>query len=87
MQLSIIKNAAVLLFAGGLATSASISVLAQQGATDGQWRTYGGDAGSTRYSSLDQINASNAAELEVAWMWKADSLLPGAQATSEVNYG
>ncbi|MFN0002564.1 MAG: PQQ-binding-like beta-propeller repeat protein [Pseudohongiellaceae bacterium] len=84
MQLSIIKNAAVLLFAGGLATSASISVLAQQGATDGQWRTYGGDAGSTRYSSLDQINASNAAELEVAWMWKADSLLPGAQATSEV---
>ncbi len=83
MQLSIIKNAAVLLFAGGLATSASI-VLAQQGATDGQWRAYGGDAGSTRYSSLDQINASNAAELEVAWMWKADSLLPGAQATSEV---
>ncbi len=56
---------------------------AQQGATDGQWRAYGGDEGSTRYSSLDQINADNIKDLEVAWVWKADSLLPNAIATSE----
>lgn len=31
------------------------------------WQVYGGDAGQTRYSSLDQINRSNAAQLQVAW--------------------
>lgn len=31
------------------------------------WRTYGGDAGQTRYSSLDQIDRSNVHTLEVAW--------------------
>lgn len=61
----------------------SSTALAQQGATDGQWRSYGGDGGGMRYSSLDQINASNIKDLEVAWVWKADSLLPNAIATSE----
>lgn len=56
---------------------------AQQGVTNGQWRAYGGDGGSTRYSSLDQINANSINKLEVAWVWKADSLLPNAIATSE----
>lgn len=58
-------------------------VLAQQGATDGQWSAYGGDGGGLRYSSADQIDASNVADLEVAWVWKSDSLLPNAIATSE----
>ena len=31
------------------------------------WRTYLGDAGSTHYSTLDQITAVNVAQLEVAW--------------------
>lgn len=56
---------------------------AQQGATDGQWPAYGGDGGGLRYSSVDQIDASNVASLEVAWVWKSDSLLPNAIATSE----
>ena len=30
--------------------------LAQYGAKNGQWRSYGGELGSTRYSPLDQIN-------------------------------
>ena len=34
-------------------------VPAQQGARNGEWRTYGGDEGSTRYSPLDQINRTN----------------------------
>ncbi len=46
---------------------------AQQGAKDGEWRFYGGDAGSTKYSPLDQINAENVSELEVVWRWKADN--------------
>jgi quinoprotein glucose dehydrogenase len=56
---------------------------AQHGAPDGQWTAYGGDPGSTRYSALDQINAGNINQLEVAWIWKADSLMPRAQSTSQ----
>ena len=56
---------------------------AQTGATNGEWPAYGGDGGGMRYSSLDQINADNIKDLEVAWVWKADSLLPNAIATSE----
>ncbi len=42
-------------------------VSAQTGAADGEWRTYGGDLGSTRYAPLDQIDAENFGDLEVAW--------------------
>ena len=42
-------------------------VSAQTGAVDGQWRTYGGDLGSTRYAALDQIDGDNFSDLEVAW--------------------
>ena len=48
--------------------------LARPGATDGQWRYYGGDAGSTKYSSLDQVNAANVGKLKVAWTWDSPDL-------------
>ena len=51
-------------------------VAAQSGATNGEWRTYGGDLGNTRYSPLDQINAPNFSTLEVAWRFKTDKLGP-----------
>src|SRR5881296_3675794 len=41
-----------------------------------EWRTYGGDLANTRYSPLDQINASNFKNLEVAWRFKTDNLGP-----------
>ena len=44
---------------------------AQQGATAGEWHVYGGDLGGTSYSPLDQIDASNIAELQIAWRWTA----------------
>ncbi|HKS55489.1 MAG TPA: hypothetical protein VJS12_09400 [Steroidobacteraceae bacterium] len=47
---------------------------AQEGMRKGEWRYWGGDAGSTRYSALDQINATNARELQIAWRWQS---LPG----------
>jgi len=31
---------------------------AQHGASNGEWRFYGGDAGTTKYSPLDQIKGS-----------------------------
>jgi quinoprotein glucose dehydrogenase len=48
----------------------------QSGTTTGEWRTYGGDLRQTRYSALDQINASNFSTLEVAWRFKTDNLGP-----------
>ena len=42
---------------------------AQYGTLSGDWPSYGGDTGSTKYSPLDQINAQNFQELEVAWTW------------------
>ena len=49
---------------------------AQQGATDGEWRSYGGDTGSTKYSPLDQIDANNFEQLEVAWRWQSVDAFP-----------
>src|SRR5579871_2035337 len=49
---------------------------AQTGAKNGEWRTYGGDLGNTRYSALDQINASNFNKLEIAWRFNTTSLGP-----------
>ena len=45
--------------------------LAQYGATNGEWRSYGGDLGSTKYSPLDQIDATNFSDLRLAWRWQS----------------
>ena len=50
---------------------APAAVLAQYGATNGEWRSYAGDVGSTKYSPLDQIDADNFSDLEVAWRWQS----------------
>jgi quinoprotein glucose dehydrogenase len=60
-------HSTALLFAS-LALAAPFELGAQQG-TAGEWPYYAGDAGSTRYSALDQIDAANAGELEIAWRW------------------
>jgi quinoprotein glucose dehydrogenase len=52
----------------------AVSVSAQSGARNGEWRTYGGDLGNTRYAPLDQINRDNFSQLEVAWRFKTDNL-------------
>ncbi len=41
---------------------------------DGEWPTYGADLANTRYRPLDQINASNFSQLELAWSFKTDNL-------------
>jgi quinoprotein glucose dehydrogenase len=35
-----------------------------------EWRYQGGDQGSTKYSTLSQINAANVSKLKLAWTWK-----------------
>src|SRR5207249_2248773 len=54
----------------------SVSLIAQTGAKNGEWRSYGADVGNTHYSPLDQINASNFNKLEPAWHFKTDNLGP-----------
>jgi quinoprotein glucose dehydrogenase len=51
-------------------------VIGQSGAKNGEWPTYGGDLGHTRYSPLDQITADNFSKLEIAWRFKTDNLGP-----------
>ena len=43
---------------------------------NGDWPHYTADIHGTRYSPLDQINASNFNQLEVAWRYKTDNLGP-----------
>ena len=52
------------------------NVSSQLGAPGGEWPTYGGDLGHTRYSGLNQIGADNFSELEIAWRFKTDNLGP-----------
>ncbi|HLK46933.1 MAG TPA: PQQ-binding-like beta-propeller repeat protein [Bryobacteraceae bacterium] len=56
--------------------AAAACAIAQTGARNGEWPSYGGDLGHTRYSALDQINASNFKDLEIAWRFKTDALGP-----------
>lgn len=41
---------------------------------NGEWPHYAADQASTRYSPLDQIDATNFNDLEVAWTFKTDNL-------------
>src|SRR5690348_4210851 len=45
-----------------------------QTSRDTEWPTYGADLANTRYRPLDQINASNFGQLELAWSFKTDNL-------------
>jgi len=65
------------------ATLALAAPASAQRGSGAEWRTYGGDPGHTRYSSLDQIDASNAASLEVAWRWNARNQGPNPVAASQ----
>lgn len=61
---------------GAVLAWTAAAVQGQSGATNGEWRHYGGDTGHTRYSPLDQINATNFNGLEIAWRFKTDALGP-----------
>ena len=66
---AIIIAAALLLRADQ--SSATQGAQLVRGNKPGEWRYWGGDAWSSRYSPLDQINASNFNSLQVAWQWNA----------------
>jgi quinoprotein glucose dehydrogenase len=56
-----------------LLTLGATPLWGQQGARNGEWRSYAADPGSTKYSPLDQINKENASTLRIAWRFKPDN--------------
>jgi quinoprotein glucose dehydrogenase len=67
-------------FSGAIVSALLLSAIprlsAQTGAKNGEWRTYGSDLGNTKYSPLDQINASNFNSLKLAWRFHTENLGP-----------
>src|SRR5262245_4784693 len=61
-----------------LVASTTVGILSQSNALpstkNGEWPAYTADIKGSRYSPLDQINASNFKKLEVAWRFKTDNL-------------
>jgi quinoprotein glucose dehydrogenase len=55
---------------------ATFPLAAQNGARNGEWRSYAADPGSTKYSPLDQINRDNVKNLRIAWRFRTDNLGP-----------
>jgi quinoprotein glucose dehydrogenase len=76
MKPSVSRRVRKLAPAMSLLVCAALPALAQTGAKNGEWRTYGGDLGNTHYSPLDQVTAANFNSLEVAWRFKTDNLGP-----------
>ncbi|MCY4508647.1 MAG: hypothetical protein OXG35_17070, partial [Acidobacteria bacterium] len=60
----------------GAQTQASDGPWQSYGTDNGEWRSYAGDVAGTKYSPLDQVDAGNFEQLEVAWEWtSADAVL------------
>ena len=55
--------------------SALLLLMASTGrADDSGWQYYGGDQGGRHYSSLEQINTENVADLEQAWVFRSGDM-------------
>jgi quinoprotein glucose dehydrogenase len=61
------RRHAAILTAITLVTIVSAPARAQRGPSGSEWRSYGGDNGSTKYAPLDQIDKDNVARLRIAW--------------------
>ncbi len=66
---TIVMGVGLVMLFGGL--TMSYRVRSQDGPIMVEWPVYGGDFASTRYSPLDQIDASNVDKLRIAWRWSA----------------
>ena len=65
---------------GALAVMIALASVAPRGQAPasrvGEWPTYSGDLAATRYSPLDQINATNFNKLQLAFRFKTENLGP-----------
>ncbi len=74
------KRKPTYLLAAVLATAPAGLAGQEQGTSNGEWPTYGGNLSNDRYSPLEQITAENFSELEVAWRLNTDSFGPQPEA-------
>lgn len=56
-------------------------VVSAAAATGNDWRSWGGDPGGTRYSTLNQINTRNVKELKRSWTYHTGEVATGAIST------
>jgi quinoprotein glucose dehydrogenase len=77
--------------ARGLATAArwlalSLLALPAAGLLAQEWPHYGGDPGGSRYSSLDQVDRSNVAGLELAWTYRTGAVAANPGLRSVIDF-
>lgn len=77
-----IKQSVALLVASALRSAGGATSTAAAGAGK-DWRYYGGDPGTMRYSVLDQINHSNVHNLRVAWTYHTGDAMKRPRTTIE----
>ena len=68
------KNLFIFLLGTILLLACSPEISQENASTDGDWRHHGGNHNSDKYAPLDQINASNFSELELAWRYRSPDL-------------
>ena len=61
---------------GVLLALPALTIAQDRGSPEGEWRYQSGDAWGTRYSPLDQVDASNFEDLEIQWVWRGDNFSP-----------
>ncbi len=66
------------------ALTATVSSAQIEGTANGEWPTYGGNLSGNRYSPLDQIEAENFNELEIAWRFSTDNFGPQPESNLQV---
>jgi quinoprotein glucose dehydrogenase len=59
---------------------------AEMSGNTGDWGWYGGDAGGSRYSSLDQINRTNVGQLKPAWELHVGDVSDGSNGRSKSEF-
>jgi glucose dehydrogenase len=82
--LSVVAATALLLVpaVGSAAPSSNVPII---GAAGNEWQVVGGNLGNGRYSSLDQVNTSNAQDLKGAWVTHPGSGLGDPKYSLEVS--
>lgn len=70
-----------------LVAAASLSLLSPglQAQAGRDWAAYLGDEHRSHYSTLDQINPQNVAQLQVAWTYESGDFKPGARSQIQCN--
>ena len=70
---SVVMATGVLLSAGSPLKAQAVESpdIAKPAGPDVEWRHYGSDRHSTKYSPASQIDASNVGQLDVAWRWQS----------------